>query len=225
MVSSGICKERHWWSGPWTCSLESHAELQKRWTPHLHPDLQVRVCQDGAQGGRGRVFVFTTSYVSPTLRPGNQCAGEGRTWGWGGLGGGRTKPEPRLGRLRWARVRMVKEECRRNRWQTTKRAFSPASWLGLPMYICCQTGQQLNACDGFFQKVMKRVLVALSCLTLCGPMNCSPPGSSVHGIFQAGILEWIAIPFSSGSSWPRDWTRVSCIAGRFFTAWATREIQ
>ena len=51
----------------------------------------------------------------------------------------------------------------------------------------------------------------------------SPPGSSVHGILQARILEWVAISFSKGSSWPRDWTQVSCIAGRFFTLWATRE--
>ena len=54
-------------------------------------------------------------------------------------------------------------------------------------------------------------------------MDCSPPGSSVHGIFQARILEWIAISFSRGSSWPRNWTQVSCIAGRFFTDWAMRE--
>ena len=51
----------------------------------------------------------------------------------------------------------------------------------------------------------------------------TPPGSSVHGILQARILEWFAIPFSSRFSWPRDWTWVSCIAGRFFTIWATRE--
>ena len=49
-----------------------------------------------------------------------------------------------------------------------------------------------------------------------------PPGSSVHGILQARILEWVAIPFSRGSSWLRDWTWVSCIAGRFFTTWASR---
>ena len=52
-------------------------------------------------------------------------------------------------------------------------------------------------------------------------MDCSLPGSSVHGIFQARILEWIAISFSRGSSQPRDWTRVSHIAGRCFTIWAT----
>ena len=51
----------------------------------------------------------------------------------------------------------------------------------------------------------------------------SLPGSSAHGIPQARILEWVAIPFSRGSSWPRDRTQVSWIAGRFFTIWATRE--
>ena len=56
-------------------------------------------------------------------------------------------------------------------------------------------------------------------------MNCNPPGSSVHGILQARIwiLEWVAIPFFTRSSWPRDWVQVFCIAGRFFTIWATRE--
>ena len=52
-------------------------------------------------------------------------------------------------------------------------------------------------------------------------MDCSPPGSSVHGILQAGILEWVAIPFSKGSSQPRDWTQVFCVVGRFFTNWVT----
>ena len=51
-----------------------------------------------------------------------------------------------------------------------------------------------------------------SCLTLCNPMDCSPPGSSVHGIFQASILEWVAISFSKGSSWPRDQTCISCVS-------------
>ena len=58
---------------------------------------------------------------------------------------------------------------------------------------------------------------------LCKPNNCSPPGSSVHGILQARTLEWVALPFSRGSSQPRDQTRVSHIAGRFFTVWATWE--
>ena len=64
---------------------------------------------------------------------------------------------------------------------------------------------------------------AQSCLILCNPMDCSPPGSSVHGISQARILEWVANSFSRESSQPRDWTHVSCIAGRFFTLWALSE--
>ena len=55
------------------------------------------------------------------------------------------------------------------------------------------------------------------CPTLCYPMDCSLPGSSVHGISQARILEWVAISFSRVTSWPRDWTHVTCIAGRVFT--------
>ena len=66
--------------------------------------------------------------------------------------------------------------------------------------------------------------VAQSCPTLCDPMDCSLPGSSVHGILQAIVLEWIAIPFSRGSSWPGDRTWVSHIVDRWFTIWATREV-
>ena len=64
------------------------------------------------------------------------------------------------------------------------------------------------------------VLVAQLCPTFCDPMDCSQPDSSAHGILQARILEWVAIPFSGGSSWPRDWIQVSCLTGRFFTIWA-----
>ena len=68
------------------------------------------------------------------------------------------------------------------------------------------------------------LLIAQSCPILHKPMDCNPTGSSVHRILQIRILEWGAIPFSRESSWPRDRTRVSCIAGRFFTIWATREV-
>ena len=68
------------------------------------------------------------------------------------------------------------------------------------------------------------VLVTQLCLTLCHPMDCSPPGSPVHGILQARILDCVAIPFSRGSSCPGDWTQDSCIAGGFFTHWATKEV-
>ena len=68
------------------------------------------------------------------------------------------------------------------------------------------------------------LLVTKSCLTLCNPMDYSPQVSSVPGISQARILEWVAIPFSWESSWPRVWTWVSCIADGFLTVWATREV-
>ena len=64
--------------------------------------------------------------------------------------------------------------------------------------------------------------VARLCPTLCDPMDSSLPGSSIHGIFQARVLKWLAISFSRGSSWPRDWTQVSCIASRCVTIWAPR---
>ena len=67
------------------------------------------------------------------------------------------------------------------------------------------------------------VLVTQSCSTLCNVVDCSLPGSSVHGIFQAKILEWVDSSFSRGSSRPRDQTQASRIAGRCFTIWATRE--
>ena len=67
--------------------------------------------------------------------------------------------------------------------------------------------------------------VAQSHPTLCDPMDCSLLGSSVHAIFQAVVLEWIATSFSRGSSWPRDWTWVSHIVDRCFTKHYTREVQ
>ena len=67
------------------------------------------------------------------------------------------------------------------------------------------------------------VKVAQSCLILCDSTDCSPTGSSVRGILQARILQWVAIPFFRGSSQPRDRTQGSCITGKFFTIWATKE--
>ena len=70
---------------------------------------------------------------------------------------------------------------------------------------------------------VEEVLVAQSCLTLYDTMDCSPQGSSLHGILQARILEWVVISFSRGFSQPRDGTWVFHIAGRLFTIWTTRE--
>ena len=84
----------------------------------------------------------------------------------------------------------------------------------------------INLQNNLCQCTLKmKVLVSWSCVTLCDPMDCSLLGSSVHGILQARILGWVAIPFTRGSSRHRDQIRVSCITGSFFTNWATKEAQ
>ena len=83
----------------------------------------------------------------------------------------------------------------------------------------CQAGSLLLVPPGKPKKHSQKIVVVelISCVQVfCDPMDCSPPGSSVHGIPQARILERVAISFSRGSSQPRDQTYISCIAGRFF---------
>ena len=84
---------------------------------------------------------------------------------------------------------------------------------------CSLTDEWIKRCG-----IKREREVAQLCPTLCNPMDCSLPGSSVHGIFQAIVLEWIAISFSKGPSQPRDWTRVSRIVDRCFTVWTTKYI-
>ena len=75
---------------------------------------------------------------------------------------------------------------------------------------------------GYRSQAQKFHLLLLSLVWLFyDPMDCSPPVSAVHEIFQSRILGWVAISFSRGSSWPRNWTQVFCIAGSFFTNWVT----
>ena len=81
------------------------------------------------------------------------------------------------------------------------------------LILCCS----LLLLSSIFPSISKALVTQL-CPILSNPMNCSPPGSSVHGIFQARILESIAIFSSRGSSWPRDCTQVSCTAGRLFSS-------
>ena len=87
--------------------------------------------------------------------------------------------------------------------------------------VSCHSNPKERQC----QRMINVKVKSLSCLTLCDPMDCSLPGSSVHGILQAIVLEWIAISFSRGSSRPRDRTWVSCIVDRCFTIQATMEVQ
>ena len=96
-------------------------------------------------------------------------------------------------------------------------SFPDLQWGGM-WFIFCQEDTIFWDWDGD----MKWSEVTQSCPALCDPMDCRLPGSSVHRIFQARILKWVAISFPRGSSWPRGWTWVSYTAESFFTHWATR---
>ena len=105
----------------------------------------------------------------------------------------------------------------RNRWNCTHSTFPPS------FLIIKQFWMEEDYKGKDESKVKVKSLSRV--LTLCDPMDCTLPGSSVHGIFQAIVLKWIAISFSRGSSWPRDQTQVSHIVDRRFTVWAIREVQ
>ena len=83
----------------------------------------------------------------------------------------------------------------------------------------------LHDCLEFLETVYPHKCVSAHlCPTLCNPMDFSPPCSSVNGIIQARIQDWVDIPFSRGSSPLRDWTRIFYTAGRFFTIWSTSPV-
>ena len=92
------------------------------------------------------------------------------------------------------------------------------------MFCHCEVQRWLpetvHSCQQPLLRCSEDYLWKVKCLspTLCDPMDCSLPGSSIHGIFQARMLEWVAISLSRRSSQPRDWTQVSYITGRFFTS-------
>src|SRR5574337_21007 len=103
----------------------------------------------------------------------------------------------------------MSDSVRPLRWQPTRLPHpwdSPGKNTGVGCHFLLQC-----------MKVKSESEVAQSCLTLCDLMDCSLPGSSIHGIFQARVLEWVAISFSRGPSRPRDGTWVSCIVDRRFT--------
>ena len=95
--------------------------------------------------------------------------------------------------------------------------------LRISVFKSCYRAWSLTTASPSWSSVRKENEVAQLSPTLCNPMDCSLPGSSVHGIFQARVLEWIAISCSRGSSRPGDRTQVSRSAGRHFTIRATRE--
>ena len=114
--------------------------------------------------------------------------------------------------------------------QATQPVAKIILWLKFKAMLKSKAGQEpmkfvLEVEEGKLKLYAIESEVARLCPTLCDPMDCSLPGSSVHRIFQARVLDWVAIAFSRGSSPPRDRTQVSLTAGRFFTSWAPREAQ
>ena len=131
----------------------------------------------------------------------------------------------------WKLPKWVQCACYKGAWVQENMSLnsfaSPISYSSSPWVLTKHTDSANRGNDLCVPHLTcGEALVSQSCPSLWDPRHCSPPGSSVHGILQARILEWVGIQFSRGSSRPRDWTLVSCvfcIAGGFFTIWATRE--
>ena len=141
----------------------------------------------------------------------------GKDWRAGGERDERERDDWRMASLiQWTWV-----WANSRRWWRTGEAWNAAVHGIAKSQIGPETQQQYLE-QGITPILYACVLVTRSCPTLCDPMDCSPPSSFVHGIFQARILEWLAISFSGGSSQPKDQTGISCVEGRFFTIWATR---
>ena len=119
---------------------------------------------------------------------------------------------------------LVKESWSSDNWRGLKRLLecweNSVSWSGYMDKLPCENSSSCALLTCPFYICMKvKVKVAQSCPALCDPMDYT-----AHRILQARILERVAFPFSKGSSQPRDRTGISCIAGRFFTTWAIREV-
>ena len=93
-------------------------------------------------------------------------------------------------------------------------------WTGRPSMLQSMGSQSRTLSDWTELNILT---CPQSCLTLCDPVDCNSPGFSVHGILQVRILQWVAMPSSRGSSWPRDRTCISCIGRQILYHWATFE--
>ena len=96
----------------------------------------------------------------------------------------------------------------------------PAVWISPSLTACPASRSSFRPSSGLLLAVWGRCLVAMSCPTLCDPTDYNPPGSSVHGISQASIQEWVAISFSRGSSQPRDW---ELLHGQVSSLWLSHQ--
>ena len=195
-----------WKPGPSLRSCWSRARLLPWWqllTPSPRPALQTL---SASYLGSTMFPALGTLSLVATWRDSETRAGDADTWSYMGIlvclqPGNDPSPEPDLLPTWWwtsaSRTRSSPEPLEWEHWLQDPRL--PENWPSV----------QFSS-------------VAQSCPTLCDPMDCSLPGSSVHGILQARVLEWVAISFSRGSSRSTDQTRVSRIADRRFTIWAIR---
>ena len=121
-----------------------------------------------------------------------------------------------MGYSPWSREEVDTTEHRENsqKWWEETPEFNSQRFL-----LRVQTSDKARAL-----RAQGLLLLSFGRVRLCDPMDHSPPGSSVHGISQARILEWVAISSSRGSSWPRDWTQVSGIGRQILYHWATRYV-
>ena len=126
-----------------------------------------------------------------------------------------------MGKERVKKARLLLHHISLAMLHTSSVHFPLVSSSHMVLYLCQENwGIELRAgwappsITCMLRKVKVKGLVAPLCPTLCDPMDCSPPGSAVHGILQAKILEWVAIPFCRGSSWPMDLIHVSFIGFR-----------
>ena len=117
----------------------------------------------------------------------------------------------------WSLQRGIQTQETGNKWVQ----INSSEFLDSTLPEASPTSERL---ESRYSCVCIKMKVSQSCPTLCDPMDNSLPGPCAHGTLKTRILEWVAIPFFKGSSWPRDWTWVSCTAGRFFTIWATRKL-
>ena len=123
---------------------------------------------------------------------------------------------------KWFGVFFKKYSNVKDKFTLKSRGMAPCFYWSIVDFQYCVSFRCTAQWFSYITKCVRMCVRHSGCLTLWDPMDCSLPGSSVHGILQTRILEWVAILFSRGSSRPRDWTWVSHIAGRLFTTWATR---
>ena len=107
------------------------------------------------------------------------------------------------------RITEIKSYCSSKYWSSCNSNTAAVIWYN---YLENSLAVAYNITNNMIALCVRAHSVAQSCLTLCDPMDCSSPGSSIHGIFQSKILEWVAISYSRGSSPPRDRIHVSCIS-------------